>query len=260
VEGELEVQLEPSGANLNVLHAGECVGEMSVMDNNHTSAWVTAVKPTRLMQLDSPTVWALITHSHIVAVNLLSILSDRVRSDNVRYDKSQQLKSFYGYHAKVDALTGLHNRRWLDTTLERLSRRPKVNFQPLTLIMLDADHFKNYNDSHGHLAGDAALNGIAGAIQDGLRPVDLAARYGGEEFVVVLPDTGLSKAIDVAERLREAISARVIKADDGRLLPGVTVSLGVASVEDGQDPDGLLAAADAALYRSKQQGRDRVSS
>ncbi len=260
VRGVLKIHLERDDPSIKTLHPGECAGEMSVLDDNPTSAWVVAEGSTRVMELDDDSVWALITHSHIVAVNLLTILSDRVRSDNRRLDRSQQLRSFYEHHAKVDSLTGLHNRRWLDRTLARLAKRAEGSDQPLSLIMIDADHFKNYNDTHGHPAGDRALHAIATAVLANVRPNDVAARYGGEEFVVLLPDTGLRKALDVAERLRESVMSSVIMADDGSRLPDVTVSVGVATASNGEPVTALLAASDAALYRSKQLGRNRVSS
>lgn len=260
LSGSLQVRLERESNVISVLTQGESAGEMSVLDSAHTSAWVIAESVVELMELDARHVWSLITHSHIVAVNLLSILSNRVRSDNRVIDKSQQLKNFYEYHAKVDALTGLHNRRWLDETLTRLSRLSRVNGQPLGIIMLDADYFKAYNDTHGHLAGDAALHAIGKSMQIHIRPNDIAARFGGEEFVVLLPDTGLRKALDVAERLCSSIREVVIRAEDGQLLPHVTVSAGVATAQPGDEAGHLLGAADAALYRAKQMGRDRACS
>lgn len=257
--GTLEVRLDPAGEIISTLERGDCAGEMSVLDRTHTSAWVSAPQDCELMVLGAAQLWTLITHSHTVAVNLLCMLSERVRSDNRLIDHSQQLRSFYEYHAKVDALTGLYNRRWLDQSLVRLARRAELNDAPLGLIMSDLDHFKQYNDSHGHLAGDTALHSIATLITANLRPHDLAARYGGEEMVVLLPDTTLEQAMVIAARLCDAVRSARLHNEDGRPLPGVTVSLGVAAESGAVSPGRLLAAADAALYRAKTQGRDRVS-
>ena len=260
LSGRLQVRLERDGEPISVIGHGESAGEMSVLDSKHTSAWVISETAAELMELDATDVWTLITHSHVVAVNLISLLSDRVRSDHRIIDTSQQLKTFYEHHAKVDALTGLHNRRWLDETLERLSRRSRVTGRPLSIVMLDADRFKQYNDAHGHLAGDAALRALAGEIQSHVRSNDVAARYGGEEFVVLLPDAGLERAMEVAERLCASVRGVEFPDPNGKPLPGITISAGVAVAQPGDAAAELLGAADAALYRAKQLGRDRASS
>ncbi|MEM7405075.1 MAG: GGDEF domain-containing protein [Pseudomonadota bacterium] len=258
--GKLTVRLTQNGDPISTLVQGDCAGEMSVLDSTYTSAWVIAHSDCELMVIDAEQVWSLITRSHIVAVNLLCILSDRVRSDNRLIDKSRQLKDFYEYHARVDALTGLNNRRWLDESIGRMTRRGAVNESPLSAIMLDLDHFKNYNDTHGHLSGDLALHAVASTIRRHLRPNDVAGRYGGEEFVVLLPDTDLDAAYEVADRLCKAIAATLIRQADGRPLPGVTVSGGVACAVPGDQAGTLLAAADAALYRAKHLGRNQICS
>jgi diguanylate cyclase (GGDEF)-like protein len=131
---------------------------------------------------------------------------------------------------------------------------------PLSLVMIDLDHFKRFNDSHGHLAGDAALRAAAGVINAALRPADFAVRYGGEEMLVILPETSQALAGMVAERLCTRLR-NVVIFDDMRIpLPHMTGSLGVASLEAAMDELQLFAAADAALYRAKEAGRNRVSS
>jgi diguanylate cyclase (GGDEF)-like protein len=153
----------------------------------------------------------------------------------------------------TDALTKLYNRRYLMTRLEEEGRRARRSDRPFSMLMIDVDHFKRYNDTYGHQAGDEVLAGVAAALQECVREVDCAARYGGEEFVVVLPETPAEGAIDVAARIRSRLSAEAF--------PGgkVTVSLGIAEFPaDGETPDFVLRAADAALYRAKREGRDRV--
>jgi diguanylate cyclase (GGDEF)-like protein/PAS domain S-box-containing protein len=165
----------------------------------------------------------------------------------------------YERHACVDALTGMHNRRWLEDTFARQVARCAQEGQALTLIMLDADHFKQYNDRHGHLAGDCALRALGRAIAENIRPNDLAARYGGEEFAVLLPDTTLEQALAVAERLRRAVERNDVFTSEGQTLPSITLSLGLAQMRDGDTLHTLLTAADAALYRAKAAGRNRVA-
>lgn len=125
---------------------------------------------------------------------------------------------------------------------------------PLSLIVLDADHFKDYNDRHGHLAGDDALRCLARVIRINVRQDDMCFRYGGEEFVVVLPGQDRTHAVVVAERIREAY----FRSSISNLDAAVTVSLGVAEFREGDTPEILLARGDAALYRAKERGRDRV--
>lgn len=153
--------------------------------------------------------------------------------------------------ARTDGLTGIANRRHLDEVLEAECRRSSRNGNALSVLMVDVDHFKRFNDSRGHLEGDLCLRAVAGTIRDSLqRSTDLIGRYGGEEFLVVLPETGLSDAMHLAERLR----VRVESATE------VTVSVGVAAAtpREGSDPSDLVRAADEALYRAKGEGRNCV--
>src|SRR5438067_1116813 len=153
----------------------------------------------------------------------------------------------------TDDLTGLYNRRYLMDALANEMRRSRRLDHPCALLMADVDHFKEYNDAYGHLAGDEALRRIAGILRDTTRDVDCAARYGGEEFVVLLPETRAAGAIETAQRFRASL------ATDELVGGKLSVSIGVAQFpEDGDAPEGLLARADAALYRAKREGRDRV--
>ena len=143
--------------------------------------------------------------------------------------------------------------------LPKLAMRARQDGSPLSIIMIDLDHFKRFNDTHGHLAGDAALAAAAGVIRESLRPSDFAVRYGGEELMAVLPDTHAGLAHMVAERLAERLRTAIVFPDMRLPLPHITGSFGVASLAPGGDEHGLIAAADAALYRAKEAGRDRVS-
>jgi diguanylate cyclase (GGDEF)-like protein len=125
--------------------------------------------------------------------------------------------------------------------------------------MIDVDHFKQLNDTYGHLAGDQALRAIAARLRDNLRENDIIGRFGGEEFVVLLPETGLEQALHVAERLRAAIGAQPVPTDEGEV--SVSVSIGVASCESARQPlsvEQLLKRADDALYVAKRRGRNQI--
>jgi len=162
--------------------------------------------------------------------------------------------------ARTDSLTQLGNRRLFDEALKREWERAARLHKPLALLMLDIDWFKKYNDFYGHPAGDAALRAVALCIQQGVhRPGDICARYGGEEFTVVLPDTNLAGAYHVAEKIRRAVE-RLNMAHADSPHKKVTVSIGLAMrlPEPAQDAKQLIDAADAAMYRAKQAGRNRA--
>lgn len=164
--------------------------------------------------------------------------------------------------ARHDSLTGVANRRDFDEELELECERANRGGTPLALLMIDVDFFKPYNDIKGHQAGDVCLTSVAQAIQNTLRrPGDLVARYGGEEFAVVLPVTTLEGAIERAEDIRKAVKQLAIHNPAPQVNGPITISVGVASVWSGAskvEPETIISAADAALYRAKNDGRDCV--
>ncbi|MEB3196438.1 MAG: GGDEF domain-containing protein [Candidatus Sericytochromatia bacterium] len=165
--------------------------------------------------------------------------------------------------ANTDVLTGLANRR---NFLEHADRQVAIAQRygsPLAVLLLDVDHFKACNDLYGHAAGDVVLRQVAATLSAELRHCDLAARYGGEEFTVLCPSTDAQQALQLAERLRQAIEDTILLGGvSGVEVPqGVTVSVGVATAQTGQDAiEQILQRADAALYRAKREGRNRVVS
>jgi len=158
--------------------------------------------------------------------------------------------------ANTDDLTGVHNRRYCFTLGKRELARTRRSGNPLSAIMLDLDHFKHVNDKYGHTAGDRVLRDVAACCLDQLRETDIIGRYGGEEFFILLPDTPLPGARQLAERLREAIALRTSTASGGLR---VTASLGVASGgAELKTIDELVKRADGALLSAKRAGRNRV--
>jgi diguanylate cyclase (GGDEF)-like protein len=163
----------------------------------------------------------------------------------------------------LDGLTGVANRRKFDEQLERDWRQCRREQAALSVIMIDVDHFKHYNDRYGHLSGDAALQAVAKTLAGVLnRPYDLLARYGGEEFVCVLPKTGLLEAVQIAERMQAGVRGLQLEHLDSAVGQVLTISLGVATVVPDAElaPDTLVAEADRQLYQAKQAGRARVCS
>jgi diguanylate cyclase (GGDEF)-like protein len=193
-------------------------------------------------------------------VPLAAALDNMARKLGAREDELRCANVHLEELARIDGLSGLANRRGFDLSLETAWQEAMRQHHPLGLLMIDVDHFKLFNDRHGHVEGDECLRAIGGVI--GWAAGDAsgsAARYGGEEFALLLPGAGIEAAVAVAERLRHAVAAlRIINAEtpSGYL----TISVGVAALDPGpgQSPPDLVAAADAALYGAKRQGRDRV--
>ncbi len=157
----------------------------------------------------------------------------------------------------TDSLTGLYNRRYMMETLSNEVSRADRMAHKFSVLMIDIDHFKQYNDAYGHLAGDDLLIKIAGLFKESIRDMDLAARYGGEEFLIILPEHGPDAARAVAERIRERVETETRDKNDET--EAVTVSIGVAAFPDnGMTPTALIENADVALYRGKESGRNRV--
>ena len=183
----------------------------------------------------------------MVAVNGLGIL----------WVAGARLENELSRQARIDSLTGLYNRRALDELAEREVSRSIRNGSPLSVIMADVDHFKPINDKLGHKAGDMVLSAVAAVMSRCLRKQDIIARYGGEEFIAILPDTDKSQAIHVAEKLRAVFPEEVFHGNGADII--LTLSFGISSLgEDRETVDQLIDGADDALYRAKQQGRNRA--
>lgn len=257
LEGKLSVYLVAQEAlEYTTLLAGECAGEISLVDGKHPSALVVAAEPTRILSIPHDTVWSLADHSHEIARNLLEIIAGRMRNDNIALIATQNRKTQFEHQAYVDALTGIYNRHWMDSAFPRALHRCTFDKQSFAVMLVDIDHFKRVNDTHGHLIGDLALKIVARCMAENLRPHDLLARYGGEEFAVLLPDASLEEARTIAERLRAMIADTEICCDD--ISFRVTISIGITPNQHEGTLENLIREADHALYRAKELGRNRI--
>jgi two-component system cell cycle response regulator len=160
--------------------------------------------------------------------------------------------------AITDVLTGLYNRRYMETHVGTLVDQAISRGKPLSVLILDIDYFKSINDTHGHDAGDDVLQDFAIRIRKSIRGIDLACRYGGEEFVVVMPETDMAVATMVAERLRRRIAGEPFPIQKGAKTIDVTISIGIAALGPDDNAAAVIKRADQALYRAKRDGRNRV--
>ena len=165
------------------------------------------------------------------------------------------------HEATTDALTEIANRKAFDDALAAAMERARESGEPLCLLLADVDHFKHFNDAHGHLLGDRLLRFVARAFKESVKGQDLVARFGGEEFAVLLPATPLNGARTVAEHIRSTLAGqRLRRTDTDQSVGAVTLSFGVARYRPDESVEAFVSRADSALYLSKQQGRNRVSS
>jgi diguanylate cyclase len=186
-------------------------------------------------------------------------LEHRLNNSKLEINNLQQNLEAIRAESLTDPLTGLGNRKYFDRTLADAVRAAGLSNRPLSLMMIDIDRFKSFNDNYGHLTGDQVLRLVGAALRQSIKARDITARYGGEEFAVVLPDTALRQAISVAERIRNAVMTKELKKKStGEVLGRVTISAGVSSLRKTDDVESLIERADACLYAAKRSGRNRV--
>jgi len=261
LSGGLNVHVgSPETPKLATLEVGACAGEMSIIEDRDPSAYVIAAEPTHLLVIHKDILWNMVNASHEFSKNLLVVLSERVRSHNQFIAESIGDWRKSELNATTDALTGLGNRHAMEETFPRELKRCANSERPVSLIMIDVDRFKSFNDKFGHVAGDRALSAVAHVLKKQFRTKDLLARYGGDEFAVLLPEVAEKEALVIAERVRTAVSGKTADGSDSLIRVPVEVSIGVAELEAQGTYESLLKSADAALYRAKDAGRNVVSS
>lgn len=261
LSGSLNIHVgSPDAPVLTSMDVGACVGEMSIIEDRDPSAYVIGAESTHLLTIHQSVLWDMVNASHEFAKNLLVVLSERVRSHNrVIADSYGELRKFER-HAKTDALTGLNNRFTMEESFEREITRCEQDDVPVSLVMIDIDNFKTFNDQFGHIAGDRALSAVAAILKKQFRPRDLLVRFGGDEFAILLPEVDQDLAMTIADRVRRAVRGDTGDSGDSLIQIPIRISMGVAEHKSGRSMSALLRAADAALYRAKHSGRDTVSS
>lgn len=271
---------------------GEFVGEMGVVDNQPRSATARACNEVQMLRFSKDAFLALVNTAPFLVWKLVRNFSARLRQREQEYmiklqqrnaelaeaaarlqemnnaleqlvaERTRELAEANGRLEALsitDELTGIYNRRFLQKLLERKAESIIHTPRPFAVIMIDVDHFKHYNDRHGHLAGDEVLRAASEVLRHGIRGSDILARYGGEEFCIVLENARKVDALGIAEKLRRAILEYPFPNAECQPLGAITVSLGVATFpEDATEVLAVLKAADHALYDAKNGGRNRV--
>ena len=260
LSGSLNVHVgSPDAPVLATMDVGACVGEMSIIEDRDPSAFVIGGEPTHLLLIHQSVLWDMVNASHEFAKNLLIVLSERVRSHNhVIADSYGELRKFER-HATTDALTGLSNRHTMEELFEREINRCEQDDNPISLIMIDIDNFKVFNDHFGHVAGDRALSAVAAILKHQFRPRDVLVRFGGDEFAILLPEVDEELGVTIADRVRQIVSGDTGDGSDSLIQIPIKISMGVAEHNKGDSLSSLIRAADAALYRAKHAGRNVVS-
>jgi diguanylate cyclase len=186
-------------------------------------------------------------------------LEQKLNASKAEIQQLQQNLEMVRHESLTDPMTGLANRKYFDEALQRAIAEAGARSEPLSLLMIDIDHFKRFNDTYGHLTGDQVLRLVAASLKQNVKGQDIAARYGGEEFAVILPNTVLRSAVTVGDHIRRAaMSKELIKRSTGELLGRITLSVGAATLHHGDTAQSLIERADACLYAAKRNGRNRV--
>lgn len=265
-EGEIAGAIKlPSGKQkeLVVFHAGDFFGEMSIFENAPRSATCYVKQKGKIYRLHKNDFFSFIKSEPCIAIKMmyrmLNITTQRLRktskflSDMVRWGDEASKRAI------TDELTGTYNRRFLDNSLDDYFETAKKNKKPLSLIMADLDYFRQINEAYGHDMGDKTILEVVKVFKKHLRETDILARYGGDEFTVLLPDTSLEKACNVAEEIRKEVEKLDFLSNMTGPVTSLSTSQGIASFPETADTlQDLRKKADDALYQAKESGRNRV--
>ncbi len=186
-------------------------------------------------------------------------LRDELELSCREIDKLRENLEIVRHEAATDGLTNVGNRKYFDVKLSEMTDKAMKIGDPLCLLMFDVDHFKAFNDAHGHQTGDQVLRLVARTLKESVKGRDVVARYGGEEFAVILSGIGLQDAIKIGDGIRKLVAQRrIIRKNTGEVIDAITISVGVALHRPGEPLNALIERSDAALYKAKNSGRNRV--
>lgn len=255
LSGRLSVRLsQPDEVPIALFGQGECVGEISLLDDGVVSAYVVAETDCNLLTIDHQSVWALINDSHRAALNMLSILTRRIKVSDQLIVGNMEQQLGYEKSNLIDDLTGLYNHRWVNEAFHKQIRRSAMNDQPCTLILLEVDDFNKFSHQYGNLGGDQALRTVAQTMVECMRPNDMQARYQNSRFAILLPNTHIEEGSVAAERLRSSISRKEVVLPTGDFLPTITISVGLAGTGANAALDQAIACAESAVLQAKAAG------
>ncbi len=241
-----------SGMVHGVQAATKSYGETLSQVNSKISSAKSAGEIQAVVQLASESTKAMMDQS--------SHLEEMLKQSNEAMEELRRDLEHVRREAMTDGLTGLANRKAFDDEFDRTLQSAESNRSSFTLLMLDIDHFKSFNDNFGHQVGDQVLRLVARTLKDSIKGKDFAARYGGEEFSIILPDTDLAGAVIVGNALRKAVASKdVINRSTGKVLGRITMSVGVAEYSGEKTAEELIERADSALYTAKHNGRNQVA-
>ena len=259
LSGKVLVCLEAEAGNpIKQLGTGDCVGELSIIDDQPPSAYIVAAGPCRLLGIPQAVLWDLLWQQQLLALNLLRILAQRIRENNAVIHSSLELRRDHSSAAESDALTGLRTRAWADDVFPRQLDLCERSGQHATFLLLNVDYFARLNEFYGESAGNEALRHVGRLVCRNLRANDLSARFGGDTVAILMPATGAARARLTAERVRTAIAAATMQLADGLAVP-LTVSGGLVEWRPGMTYDALCEAAGSALAKAKDGGRNQIA-
>jgi diguanylate cyclase (GGDEF)-like protein len=265
-DGSVAIRVQArEGAEIDVAQLGEgdFFGEMAIFEDEPRSATCVMTEGGSLYRLRKADFFSLMEEYPATAIKIMSkmasITAQRLQNTSAFLTDLVQWGEGARRRAITDDLTGLHNRRFLDDALDEQLAQARVAGGHFSLIMMDLDHFHGINDAYGQPFGDQVIATVAPCVTENIDEADIAGRYGGDEFVVILPSRTADQALEIAERIREAVAALQITAPDGTVVP-VTTSQGIAQYpQHARDTESLREAADKALYIAKEAGRNRAT-
>ncbi len=241
-----------SGMVQGVQSATKSYGETLLQVNSKISSAKSPSEIQAVVKMASESTKAMIDQS--------STLEEMLRQSNEAMEELRRDLEHVRREAMTDGLTGLANRKAFDAEFDNILRSAEANKTVFTLLMLDIDHFKSFNDNFGHQIGDQVLRLVARTLKDTIKGKDFAARYGGEEFSIILPDTDMTGAVIVGNALRKAVASKdVMNRSTGKVLGRITMSVGVAEYSGEKTAEELIERADNALYTAKHNGRNQVA-